>query len=74
MTYQLKLGEVTPGLSQHLTESKSLEHVKYLKRYYEKNYYVAKAEGKRVLRLQISKLNRLILSTQVKEREIGYQE
>ena len=74
MSYQLELDEVSQVLSQHLMESKSLEHIKYLKRYYERNYYVARTEGKRVLRLQLSKLNQLTLSSHVKEREIDYQE
>ncbi len=74
MTYQIELDEVSQVLSQHLMESKSLEHIKYLKRHYERNYYVAKARGKRVLRLQISKLNRLVSVFQVKEATTNYQE
>jgi len=52
-------------LAQHLIESKSLEHQ-------ERNYYVTKAGGKSILRLQISKLNRLSSSFQAKERTASY--
>ncbi len=71
MLDQLELVE-SKVLAQHLIESKSLEHVKYLKRHYERNYYVAKAGGKGVLRIQISKLNQLISSFQAKERTARY--
>ncbi len=71
MLDQLELGE-SQLLAQHSIESRSLEHIRYLKRHYEKNYYVAKARGKHVLRLHISKLSRLIFSLQAKEGKANY--
>ncbi len=71
MLHQLELGE-SQLLAQHSIESRSLEHIRYLKKHYEKNYYVAKARGKHVLRIHISKLNRLIFSLQAKEGTANY--
>ncbi len=47
MLAQLELSE-SQLLAQHPIESRSLEHIRYLKKHYENNYYVAKTRGKYV--------------------------